>query len=93
MNKRELEKRKTEMTARARVEIAKTEIVQFRLDPGNILKLYELAEKAKKPLGAMIRDWALERMQLERGGATASAKIHKLERRMNALEKKVAHKA
>ena len=65
MDKRELEKRKAEMTNRARAEVAKTEIVQFRLDPTNILRLYELAEKSKKPLGTMVRNWVLERMALE----------------------------
>jgi hypothetical protein len=91
MDKRELEKRKAEMTSRARAEVAKTEIVQFRLDPINILRLYELAEKSKKPLGAMVRNWVLERMALEptsRGQASFAelpARVKLLETQMQKL--------
>ena len=91
MNKQELEKRKAEMTSRARAEVAKTEIVQFRLDPTNILRLYELAEKSKKPLGTMVRNWVLERMALEStNGRPASlaelpARIKLLETQMQKL--------
>jgi hypothetical protein len=85
MDKRELEKRKAEMTSRARAEVAKTEIVQFRLDPANILRLYELAEKNKKPLGAMVRNWVLERMAVESTSGT-QASFAELPARVKLLE-------
>ena len=79
------------MTSRARAEVAKTEIVQFRLDPTNILRLYELAEKSKKPLGTMVRNWVLERMASEptRGGQMSltelPARVKILEAQMRKL--------
>jgi hypothetical protein len=68
MTTEELERRKSEMTARARAEVAKTEIVQFRVDAENINKLYEYAAKTKMPIGTMVRQWVLERLKQEEGG-------------------------
>ena len=62
MNKAELDRRKAQMTARAKAEIAKSGIVQFRLEPANILKLYEASVHNKKPVGTMVREWVLERL-------------------------------
>ena len=65
MTKAELAKRKGDMTVRARIEVAKTEIVQFRVDADNINKLYQSAAKAKMPIGTMVRQWVLERLAIE----------------------------
>lgn len=65
MTKEELAKRKSEMAARARVEVAKTEIVQFRVDADSIEKLYEHAAALKMPIGTMVRQWVLERLAAE----------------------------
>jgi hypothetical protein len=65
ISKEELKKRKAELGLRAREEIAKTEVMRFRLDPKNILILCELAEKRHQHVGAMVREWVLERMETE----------------------------
>jgi len=65
MTKEELQKRKNEMTAQARAEVAKTEIVQFRVDAENISKLYDHAMASKMPIGTMVRQWVLERLRNE----------------------------
>ena len=90
MNKRQLEKRKAEMTARAKAELAKTEIVQFRLDRKSIMILFKLTEKYRKPLGAMVREWVLERMQQE---TQRGANPRTIEQRLSALERQIAKKA
>jgi hypothetical protein len=68
MTKEELTRRKNEMTARARAEVAKTEIVQFRVDADNIQKLYEHAAKLKLPVGTMVRQWVMDRLSAEENG-------------------------
>lgn len=70
MTKGKLAKRKAEMAARSRAEVAKTEIVQFRLDADNITRPYEFATELKKPVGTMVREWLLERIEAERGNST-----------------------
>lgn len=65
LSQKQLESRKAEMSARARASVAKTEVMQFRLDAESIQQLYELAVTLKKPVGAMVREWVLERLQAE----------------------------
>ncbi len=65
MSKKQLEQRKVGMTSRARAAVAKTETMQFRLDAENIQLLYEMAVSQRKPVGAMVREWVLERLQFE----------------------------
>src|SRR5579872_935577 len=67
ISREELKERKAELGKHAREELAKTEVMHFRLDPNNILKLYELAEKKRQNPGAMVRQWVLERMAVEMG--------------------------
>jgi len=87
MNKAELEKRKAEMAAAARTEIAKSGFIQFRLEPANILKLYKEAAKSKKPVGTMVREWVLEHlnqpMQLP-----VNERLSRLEQQVNILTKR-----
>lgn len=40
-------------------------LVQFRIGNDDLELLYELAEKERKPLGAMVREWVLSRMKDE----------------------------
>ena len=68
MTKEELANRKVDMALRARTEVAKTEIMQFRLDAANIEKLHEQAAKCKMPVGAMVRQWVLDRLVVEETG-------------------------
>lgn len=93
MTKEKLAKRKADMAARARAEVAKTEIVQFRLDADNITRLYEFATELKKPVGTMVREWVLERMDAERGAVTNSPvtqqEFSKLVNRVADIEKKI----
>jgi hypothetical protein len=75
MTEEQLEKRKAEMTMRARAEIAKTEMVQFRIDAESISRLYERAAKYKMPIGTMVRGWVLDRLHSEEIAAQAGAPL------------------
>ncbi len=86
MNKQQLEKRKKEMTARAKAELSKTEIVQFRLDRKNIMTLFELSEQHRKPVGTMVREWVLERAREEQSNSSSTI-LRSIEKRLRALEK------
>jgi len=94
MTKEELAKRKADMSARARAEVAKTEILQFRLDADNISRLYEFATELKKPVGTMVREWVLERMAAEQGGApnqpVTQQEFSQLAHRVADIEKKIS---
>jgi hypothetical protein len=74
MTKEELARRKRELTAAARTSIAKSEVLQFRLEPDSILEIYEIASEKKLPVGTMLRQWVLERVDVERGSKMASKK-------------------
>lgn len=65
ITKEQLELRKAKMMARAKSNVTKTEILQFRLDAESIGQLYEVAGHYKKPVGAMVREWVMERLQKE----------------------------
>ncbi len=76
ISKEELNKRKAELGKHAREELSKTEVMRFRMDPKSILRLYELAEKKRQNVGAMVRQWVVERMEAEaRSGAGRSSKF------------------
>jgi len=72
MTAEELSTRKKETLLQARAEVAKTGIVQFRIDEESMQKLYARASKLKKPVGTMAREWMLERLDAEEGRSNAA---------------------
>lgn len=59
----------------------------FRLDGSDIKRLYELAGMRKRPVSAMVREWVLERLELEEGGKTQSPPwVQSLENRLSHTE-------
>lgn len=71
MTPEELSKRKRETLLKARAEVAKTGIVQFRIDEESIQRLYDRASELKKPIGTMAREWVLQRLAAEEGRSSA----------------------
>lgn len=71
MTPSELSKRKRETLLQARAEVAKTGIVQFRIDEESIQRLYACAAELKKPIGTMAREWVLERLAEEEGRSSS----------------------
>ena len=69
MNKTDLKKRSELMTKAAQENVANRGIMQFRAEPEDIAALYKLATKRKQRISTMIREWVLERLELELGNA------------------------
>lgn len=65
ISKEQLKKRKAELGKQAREELAKSEVMRFRLAPTSILQLCELAEQKRQHVGTMVREWVLERAEAE----------------------------
>ncbi len=65
MTKEELKKRKAELKKLVHAEIVRREVLQFRLEPENIDRLYRIAAKKRKPVGTLIREWMIEKINLE----------------------------
>lgn len=108
-----LDKLDREVRAQARRDLAKSQIINFRLDPDNVMRLFEVADRKRKALGPMIREWVLERLDQEQEEAslatktklsghelvevrealrrytTSDERLGELEKRVNALEKRI----
>lgn len=90
MTRQQLEERKARLTEAARSEVAKREVMHFRLDAATIQGLYEIAEEQQRPVGAMVREWVSERLDRERGVKTTptiTERLSELEHRISSLEK------
>jgi hypothetical protein len=89
MTKKELQQRMTKLKLSARAQLAKTEVMHFRLDADSIEKLYAMAGKKRKPVGALVREWVLERLQTESGEKSKSAmavSLIEVNQRLQAIE-------
>lgn len=69
---KQLQQRKLEMAARSRAAVAKKELVQFRLEAEQIVKLFEIAAKNEMHMGTMLRHWVNERIAFEETGSDTS---------------------
>ena len=65
LSKEEIEKRGNRLQQKALKSVAKTEQLNIRMEEKNIFRLYSLAKNRKKPVGTMVRDWIIERLDLE----------------------------
>ena len=97
-----------EMKQAARQDIAKRCILHFRIDEASILELYEIAGIKKQPIGALLREWMLERLDEEKGNLKQKKtsqnkgylskyrsndnKLLQLETRLSLLEKQILKK-
>lgn len=59
----EIDKALKEFRATSRAELAKKEVVQFRIDTEDLQKLYQVCALKKKPVGTLVREWVLERTE------------------------------
>jgi len=65
LSKEEIEKRGRRMQQEALKSVAKTEQLNIRMDESNIVRLYDLARIKRKPVGTMVREWIVERLDCE----------------------------
>jgi hypothetical protein len=83
-------KMRAKLKNQARSEIARKEVVQFRLEPDAIEQLYDIAGKRRKPVGTLIREWIMERLQVESaGGVTTEQRLSRVEEQITKLTKKL----
>jgi hypothetical protein len=75
MSKEEVEKRGRRMQQDAVRSVAKTEQLNLRMDEANIYRLYTLAKNKRKPVGTMVREWIVERLDLEESPHNQNAKF------------------
>ena len=61
----EIDKAVKEFRAASRSELAKKEVVQFRMDTDDLQQLFQVCALKKKPVGTLVREWVLEHTQQE----------------------------
>jgi hypothetical protein len=66
------EHRTERVTKAAQTELAKSGIVQFRVEPAILQRLYDLAHEKKIRLSTMLRDWVVEKLNQSADPATAT---------------------
>ncbi len=93
-----LKKRVKQLKKKARDYIAKTEIVQFRLDEQTYQDLFSIAENERRPVGTIVREWVTERVQQEsttknkRGQTNVSRlEITTLQKQLDDIKRRLAH--
>jgi hypothetical protein len=60
------------VTKAAQAELAKSGIVQFRVEPALLQRLYDLAHDKKIRLSAMLRNWVVEKLDQSADPATTT---------------------
>jgi hypothetical protein len=69
LTRAQLDARRTANQQEALRSIAKTEQLNLRIDADGIERLYEMSGKIGKPVGTMVREWIMERLEQEEAGA------------------------
>jgi hypothetical protein len=65
MSPEERQKRRDKVASEALESVAKSEQFNFRVDADTIKRLYAIAGEQRKPVGALVREWILDRLQQE----------------------------
>ncbi len=88
MTKEEIAARRKNMQERALHSIAKREQLNIRMDEELIMRLYSTAEGFKKPVGTLVREWVIER--LNAGGKSGTELgVQQLLKEVSAMNKKI----
>lgn len=85
LDKRQLAKAHKDLEGDARKRIAERGVLQFRADEETILAVIAAADKADMPVGAMLRQWVQEKLQIE----NVREKAPDLVQRVSVLEQAV----
>ena len=64
-NKKQFDDLLNQATAQMKNEIAKREVIHFRINEHSLKQLQDLALKQKLHVGALVREWVLERLTAE----------------------------
>ncbi|MBP9092428.1 hypothetical protein KBI23_15480 [bacterium] len=87
LSSKQLEEAHESLRDEARQRIADRGVLQFRADPQTILAVLAASDKAKMPVGAMLRQWVQEKVMLEQ----VTEKAPDLIERVTFLETKVVN--
>lgn len=69
LTREQLEARRIANQQEALKSVAKTEQLNLRINAEGIERLYEMSGKLGKPVGTMVREWIMERLEQEEAGA------------------------
>lgn len=86
LNSKQLQKAHSELKDDARQRVAERGVLQFRADPDTIRAVMDAAEKHNMPVGALIRQWIQEKLDIE----ASPQKTPDLFARMASLEDTVS---
>lgn len=78
MSSEERQKRRERLAAQALESVAKSEQFNFRVDSETIKRLYKVAADQKKPVGALVREWVLERLNQEQMAPSSAELMHEI---------------
>lgn len=77
--KKQFDKLLSKATVQMKGEIAKREVIPFRLDEQSVKQLQEIAVKKRQHVGALVREWVLERLAKENNDDTFEYLIRLIE--------------
>lgn len=69
----EIDEAVKQLRAASRAELAKKEVVQFRMDTEDLQRLYQVCAQRKKPVGTLVREWVLDMTAKELNARSVSA--------------------
>lgn len=82
-----------ELKSDARKRVAERGILQFRADSETVKAVLQAADDCKMPVGAMLRQWVQERLQIEAGLQKAPdlvSRVVTLEEAVTDLKRRLA---
>lgn len=92
LTNKEILKRRKRMQEDALKSVAKTEQLNIRMDEDNIYRLYNIAGRAGRPVGTMVREWIIDRIKLEeRAQKEALDPTERIIASLTCLESKIDH--
>jgi len=66
LTKEQIDKRRKRMKEEALNRVAKTEQLNIRMDEFSIMQLYARAESEGKPVGTLVREWIVEKLDTKK---------------------------
>lgn len=98
LTKEQLDARRKRMQEEALSRVAKTEQLNIRMDEYSIMQLYSRAEREGKPVGALVREWIVDKLDTQKQSHLDEqlekilSSIESMNSRVEKLEKHFAKK-
>ena len=75
----ERQRRRLKVANEALDSVAKTEQFNFRMEAETIKRLYQCAEAQGKPVGALVREWVIEKLNEEEKAPSTTALMQEIQ--------------